>query len=222
MASGLFLERPFWYFEGPIRIPYKPLDILSQHLRPPQGPTRAPLEPHWNPTTFIRSCSHYLETILLGLKIPNLLALLIHTHPMSRFGLLLQMALFLFCLKYHYQIRTQPLSNREVQDDMQQPLHLGDVQMIRFNQFCNAPNARQEGKVHIHRNNLLQSHLLGMRKKCGHRVRWIVYRANASEIHEISWNLVWEKQKLELPHAQALAKQKCWMMWMPRVYSSQG
>jgi hypothetical protein len=44
---------------------------------------------------------------------------------------------------------------------MQQPLHLGDVQMIRFNQLCNAPNARQEGKVHIHRNNLLQSHLFG-------------------------------------------------------------
>ena len=46
MASGPFLERPFWYFEGPIRIPCKPLDILSQHLRPPQGPTRIPLEPH--------------------------------------------------------------------------------------------------------------------------------------------------------------------------------
>ena len=68
---------------------------------------------------------------------------------------------------------------------MQQPSHLGDVQMISFNQFCNAPNARQQRKVHIHRNNLLQSHLLGGGKKCGHRVRWIVYRANASEIHEI-------------------------------------
>ena len=79
MASGPFLERPFWDFEVPIRIPYKPLDILSQHLKPPQGPTRIPLEPHWNPTTFIRSCSHYLETILLGLKIPNLFTLLIHT-----------------------------------------------------------------------------------------------------------------------------------------------
>jgi hypothetical protein len=27
--------------------------------------------------------------------------------------------------------------------------------------FCNAPNARQQRKVHIHRNNLLQSHLFG-------------------------------------------------------------
>ena len=112
---------------------------------------------------------------------------------MPRFGLLLQMALLLFCLKYHYQISTQPLSNREVHD-MQQPSHLGDVQMISFNQFCNAPNARQQCKVHIHRNNLLQSHLFGGGKNV-----------------DIEWDgscIAQMLQKLELPHAQALAKRK--------------
>ena len=39
------------------------------HSLTPKTPTRTPLEPDWNSTTFIRSCSHYLETILLGLKI---------------------------------------------------------------------------------------------------------------------------------------------------------
>ena len=158
MASGLFLERPFWYFEGPIRIPYKPLDILSQHLRPPQGPTRAPLEPHWNPTTFIRSCSHYLNNPSWTQNTQPLSP----TNPYPSHAQVWAAAngIVLVLFEYHYQNPTQPLSNREVHD-MQQPSHLGDVQMIRFNQFCNAPNARQEGKVHIHRNNLLQSHLLG-------------------------------------------------------------
>ena len=146
MASGPFLERPFWYFEGPIRIPCKPLDILSQHLRPPQGPTRIPLEPHnihkelqplpGNNPSWTQNTKPFSP---------------INPYPMPCPGLGC-------CCKWHCSCSVWTTITKH---DMQQPSHLGDVQMISFNQFCNAPNARQQGKVHIHRSNLLQSHLFG-------------------------------------------------------------